>query len=107
MIKVAFRKFAPLIKYIIKIDETTTHDAENLDLVMPTYSFLEYISNYSETTGSLWFYSQYEATNFNAANEDNNTFKSFKYKAKLLENSKAHSVNGIFRNLAIAMPLKT
>ena len=45
-----------------------------------------YPQKYSETTASLWFNSKDEATNLNAniANEDN--FKSFKYKAKLLGN---------------------
>ena len=37
-------------------------DAENLDLVMPMYNLVEYSSNYSETTGSLWFYSKDKAT---------------------------------------------
>ena len=40
------------------------------------------ISNYSEITGSLWFYSKDEATNFNV-DIDNNNCKSFEYKAKL------------------------
>ena len=40
---------------------------------MPMYNLVEYSSNYSETTGSLWFYSKNEATVFNAdiANTDN------------------------------------
>ena len=29
------------------------------------YNLIEYSSNYFETTGSLWFYSKDEATNFN------------------------------------------
>ena len=29
------------------------------------YNLIEYSSNYSETTKSLWFYSKKEATNFN------------------------------------------
>ena len=29
------------------------------------YNLIENNSNYSETTGSLWFYSKDEATNFN------------------------------------------
>ena len=37
---------------------------------------------------------------------DNNTFTSFKYKARLLENSEADGVNGILSNTAIAVPLK-
>ena len=46
-------------------------------------------SNYSETTGCLWFYSKDEAADFsnNIANTDN--LKSFKYKPKLLENIEA------------------
>ena len=37
------------------------------------YNLVEYRPNYSETTGSLWFYSKVEATNFNAdiANDNN------------------------------------
>ena len=35
--------------------KTTIDDAEDLDLVMPMYNLIEYSSNYSETTGSLWF----------------------------------------------------
>ena len=42
------------------------------------YNLIEYSSNHSERTGSLWLYSKDEATNFdnNIANTDN--FKSFK-----------------------------
>ena len=29
------------------------------------YNLIEYSSNYSETSASLWFYSKDEATNFN------------------------------------------
>ena len=56
---------------------------QDLDLVMPMYNLIQYTSNY----GSLWFYSKDEVTNFNAdiANDDN--FKSFKYKAKILGNT--------------------
>ena len=42
------------------------------------YNLLEYSSNYSDTTSSLWFYSKDGTTNFNANIEDSNTFKSFK-----------------------------
>ena len=50
---------------------------------------IEYISNYSETTESLWFYSKYEATNFNTDIANNNKFKSLNirlnyYKTQLL-----------------------
>ena len=84
-----------------KIDVETIDDAENLDLVMPMYNLIEYSSSFSETTGSLWFYSKDETTDFNAdiANTDN--FKSFQYKAKLLGNTVAqpapNAVNGILK----------
>ena len=56
--QVAFKNCAPFTKYITKIDGTTIYDAEDLDLVIPMYSLIEYISNYSETKGSLWFHSK-------------------------------------------------
>ena len=51
---------------------------------MSMYNLIvEHISNYSETTGILWFYSKDEATSFNINIENTDNFKSFKYKAKL------------------------
>ena len=93
-----------------KFDGTTIDDAEDLDLAMPVYNLIEYSSNYFETTGSLLFYSKYEATNFDADIANNNNFKSFKYKSKLLGNTKAqpksNQANRIFKNSTIAVPLK-
>ena len=70
------------------------------------YNLLKYSQDYSMKSGSLWFYSKDESTNFNAdiANYDN--FESFKHKAKLLENKIADGANGILRNAAIAVLLK-
>ena len=48
------------------------------------YNLKKYCSNYSKTIGSLWFYSKDEATNSDADIANNNAFKSFEYKAKLL-----------------------
>ena len=39
---------------------------------MPVYNLIEYSSNYSETTGSLSFYSKDETTNFDADIANNN-----------------------------------
>ena len=72
---------------LTKIDGKTVDDAEDLDLVMPMYNLIEYSSNYSETTASLWFYSKDESTDFITDIVYNNNFKSFKYKAKLLGNT--------------------
>ena len=73
---------------------------------MPFYNLIEYSSNYSDTTGSLWFNSEDEATNFNAHIVDGNAFKSFKYKAELLGNTVVDGANGILRNTTIPVPLK-
>ena len=71
------------------------------------YNLIEYSSNYSETTGSLWFYSKDETSN-DIANADN--FKSFKYQAKLLGNTAVqpapNAANGILKNAKIAVLLK-
>ena len=77
---------------------------------MPMYNLIEYSSNYSEKTGSLWFYSKNEANSFKADIANNNSFKSFKYKVKLLGNAEAqpnpNHANGILENATIAVPLK-
>ena len=66
-----------------KFDATTIDDAEGWDLVTPMYNLLEYNSNYSDTTGSLWSYSKDETNNSNVYIAENNAFKSSKYMAKL------------------------
>ena len=73
------------------------------------YNLIEYSANYSETTGSLWFYSKDEAPDFNADIVNDNNFKSFKYKAKLLGNTVAqadNAANGILKTATIAVVLK-
>ena len=74
------------------------------------YNLIEYSSNYSETTGSLWFYSKNEATDFNADIANDNNSKFFKYRAKLLVNTVAqpnpNQANAMLRNATIAVQLK-
>ena len=80
---------------------TTIDDAEDLDLDMSVYNLIEYNSNSFEATGGLLFYSKNKASNFDADVANNNNFKSFKYKAKVLGNTKAqhnsNHVNRIFK----------
>ena len=52
------------------------------------------------------FYSKDETTNFNADIVNGNNFKSFIYKAKLLEDTEVDGDNGIFKNVIIAALLK-
>ena len=61
--QVSFKNCAPYTKRVTKIDGTTIYDSEDLDLVTTMYNLREHSSNYSETSESLWFYSEYEATN--------------------------------------------
>ena len=56
--QVSFKNCAPFTKCMIKIDGIAVHDAEDLDLIMLMYNLIECSSNYSETTGSIWFYSK-------------------------------------------------
>ena len=74
------------------------------------YSLIDYSSNYSETAGSLWFYSKDKATNFNAGIANNNNFQSFEYAATLLRNAvtqpNPNHANGILKKKTIAVPLK-
>ena len=73
-------------------------------------NLLQYSSNYSSTTGSLWFYSKDEATNFNANVANNTTFKSFMYKATLVGETYApptqNNNHRILENTTIALPFK-
>ena len=80
---VTFRNWAPFINCIRKNDGTIMDDAKDLVLVMPMYKLIEYSSDFSDTTGSLRFYSNDKATKFNADIANINVFTSFKYKAKL------------------------
>ena len=72
------------------------------------YNMLEYSLSHSNTTGSLWFYSKDEATNFNA-NIGNNAAFVFS-KCKLQEDTVAQPApnnnNGILRDVTIIMLLK-
>ena len=74
------------MKCITKVDGTTIHNAEDLNLLMSIYKLLEYrflrvilIQNVF-----LRFYSKDEAADFNANINSNNNLKSFKQKAILI-----------------------
>ena len=71
--RVTFKIYSPFTsKYITQINGTTVDDDEDLDLVMPMYNLIEYSSNCSDITCSLWFSSKDEETNFNTNIADNN-----------------------------------
>ena len=64
------------------IDETIIDDVKNLDLAKPMYNLLEYSLNYSDTSGSFWFYSKDESTTFDTSIAEDSNFKYSEYKSK-------------------------
>ena len=75
---VAFKNNAPFINCISKINGIQIDNAEDLDIVMSMYSFLEYSKNYRKTTGNLWNYFRDEPSNPLFSNSE-----SFKYKISI------------------------
>ena len=50
----AFKNNAPFTNCISKINNVLIENAEDLDVIMPMYSLLEYSKNYRKTTGGSW-----------------------------------------------------
>ena len=90
--KLTFKNNAPFRSCVSKINNAFIVNAEDLDIVIPIYNLLEYNSNYSMTSGSLWNYHRHEADA--AANEivathrlntkKTTTIKSFEFKTKII-----------------------
>ena len=83
--KMAFKNNSTFISCTSKINNTLIDNAEDLDIVMPMYNFLERSKNYSKTTGSLWNISRDEPKsgavgNLNCSIID---LKSFDYKTSI------------------------
>ena len=50
---VTLKNCVPFIKYIIRINNTEIDNAQDIDIIMPTYNLIEYNNNYSKTSGRL------------------------------------------------------
>ena len=61
---------------------------------MSMYNLVKCSSNYSDMTGSLWFYSRNETT-FDTDIAGTNDFTPFKHQAKLLRNTFASGYNAV------------
>ena len=79
---VAFKKSAPFINCISKINVIKIENAEHLDVVMLMYNLLEYSKYYRKTTGSLWNYYRDEPSNPLSSDSE-----SFKYKTSIHGNT--------------------
>ena len=88
---VILKNNAPFISCITRINGELIEDADDLDVVMPTYNSLEYSKNYRKTTGSLYNYYRDELNDDADLNNhpNNNVVSSsaFQYKSKLLGNT--------------------
>ena len=82
---------APFVSCIAKINGELIEDADDLDIVMPMYTLLEYSKNYRKTIGSLYHYCRDELSD----DADNNNFdnikvvnsNTFKYKNEIIGNT--------------------
>ena len=90
--------------YLVIVYQRSIDNAEDIDIVMPMYNFLEYSKNYRKTIGSLWNYYRDEPNNpwffddddsptidYNADPITNS--ESFKYKSSIT-GKKSNASNG-------------
>ena len=79
------------VSCMTKINNEFIEDADDLDIVMPMYSLLEYSKNYRKTIGSLYNYYRDELSDDNNPNKFPNTnvvtSNTFKYKNKITGNT--------------------
>ena len=83
--KLTFKTNEPFTNWILKINNTFTDNAKDLDIVMPMYNLIEYSKSYIKTTGSLWSYYRDEP-NSGAVGNINYSIKdsrSFDYKTSI------------------------
>ena len=82
----AFKNNASFMKCISKINGVLIDNAEDLDVVIPMYNFLDYSKNYRKITGSLWNYYRDEPNIYPDNNYNQNSItnsESFKYKTSI------------------------
>ena len=51
---VAFKNCAAFTRCVKHINDEHIETAENLDVIMPMYHFIEYSDNYADSSGSLY-----------------------------------------------------
>ena len=84
--KVAFKNCAPFENCRTEINDTFIDDADFINITMPMYNIIECSDNYSDTSGSLWYFKRDEIEGNFDLTLDNAS--SFKYKANLIGNKK-------------------
>ena len=90
----------------LKINDEHVDTAENLDIVMPMYSLIEYSDNYQDSSATLYQYKRDESPEAAAiADLTANNSSSFKYKINLLGDP-VHAGGIARRNIKVVVPLK-
>ena len=108
--KLALKNNAPFFSCVLKINNTLTENAEDLDAVMPMYNLLEYSKNYRKATGSLFNYYRDERNssyNNNIRDKIHYSIKdseSFNYKTCILGQLQNNEEEK--ENIKVAVPLK-
>ena len=85
--RLALKNCAPFTKCNLKINDEHVDTAENLDIVMPLYNFVEYSDNYQDSSATLYQYKRDEPPEADAVADltaDNSS--SLQYKVSLLGN---------------------
>ena len=118
---VAFKNRHPFIKAIIQLNNEYVDTAENLELTMNLYNFIEYSDNYAGTTGSLYHYKKPHQNKNNDGTVDEldaNDSTSFKYQSDLIKKQvdsvdvaqnrdpDAANTHRLWKNVKTAVPLK-
>ena len=79
--RLALKTCAPFTKCNLEINDEHVDTAENLDIVMPMYNFIEYSDNYQDSSATLCQYKQDKPPEDNAvADLTANNSNSLKYK---------------------------
>ena len=94
---VTFKHCGPFTKCITRINNTDIDNAQDIDIIMPMYSLIEYSVNYSKSSESLWQYYK-DDPNDNIENSE-----SFQHKIKVTEKTPD---NGNTKDVEIIVPLK-
>ena len=108
--RLALTNCAPFTKCNLEVNDKHVDTAENLDIVMPMYTLIEYLDNYQDSSATLYQYRRDEPPDNIADNLDQNNSKSFNYKIKLLGNPVISGTAGAAAvarlNVKIVIPLK-
>ena len=66
-----FKNCAPFTRCVTHINDEHVETAEDLDIIMPMYNFIEYSDNYAVSSGSLYQFKRDESPVNDAGNSNN------------------------------------